>query len=596
MDRPVNGRLYRVSWIVLAVPLLAAAFTISRPAPLPQSPSVLEPTFDNAAAYRLAQELAALYPDRSPGTPASAGAARWMESKLSSLGLRTRVERFPASIAGRGQVDLRNVTAVVPGRSRDTIVVVAHRDSTRGHAGMNDNASGTGTLLELARAYAGTRTTAGGVSPNHTLLFASTDAGAYGLLGARRLAKTSPQADHVVAVVVLDSVASRHAPRLEIAGHGPRSPAPELVATAEQRLLEQTGERPNTPGALAQLVDLAFPFSLTEQDAFLAEHIPALTITTEGSRADEDASPGRLDPVALGRVGRAAEGLLASLDMSLEPARGTGAYVYVGGRVIRGWALALLYIAALVPFLMCLIDLVARLRRWHVPLRPALRSYLRRLGFWLFVGLVFALFGAAGAWPDGDEAAINPASEAASHWPRLALALFLLVVLAAWLVARGRLVAAGPVTPEDDVAGMAVALSALAVLSFVLIVTNPHALLLVLPSAHAWLWLVQLRMRGPAVRTVLFVLGLTGPLLVIVSVAVRFGLGLDAPWYLAELAALGYVSSFTLVLVLAWTAVAAQVLAITTGRYAPYPPPAARPARGTVGTAIAALRSSWGRT
>ena len=226
LDRPVNGRLYRVSWIVLAVPLLAAAFTISRPAPLPQSPSALEPTFDNAAAYRLAQELAALYPDRSPGTPASAGAARWMESKLSSLGLRTRVERFPASIAGRGQVDLRNVTAVVPGRSRDTIVVVAHRDSTRGHAGMNDNASGTGALLELARAYAGTRTTAGGVSPNHTLLFASTDAGAYGLLGARRLAKTSPQADHVVAVVVLDSVASRYTPRLEIAGHGPRSPAP----------------------------------------------------------------------------------------------------------------------------------------------------------------------------------------------------------------------------------------------------------------------------------------------------------------------------------------------------------------------------------
>ena len=45
-----------------------------------------------------------------------------------------------------------------------------------------------------------------------------------------------------------------------------------------------------------------------------------------------------------------------------------------------------------------------------------------------------------------------------------------------------------------------------------------------------------------------------------------------------------------------WIAVAAQTLAVTTGRYAPYPPPAARPARGAVGTAIAALRSSWGRT
>jgi peptidase M28-like protein len=595
IERPINGRLYRVSWIVVAIPLLAAAFTISRPSPLPQAPSALEPTFDNAAAYRLAQELATLYPDRSPGTPASAGAARWMQSKLANLGLRTRVDRFPASIAGRGRVDLRNVTAVVPGRSRDTIVVVAHRDSTRGHTGANDNASGTAALLELAREYSGSRTTAG-VSPNHTLVFASTDAGAYGLLGARHLATSSPQADHVVAVVVLDSIGSRHPPRLEIAGEGPRSPSPELVATAEQRLSEQTGRRPGTPGTLAQLVDLAFPLSLTEQSEFLAQQIPALTITTEGSRANEDLGPGRLDPIALGRVGRAAEGLLASLDDSLEPAGGTGAYVYIGDRVVRGWAIALLYIALLVPFLICLADLVARLRRWHVPLRPALRSYLRRMGFWLFVGVVFTLFAAAGAWPDGDGAAINPASEAASHWPRLALALFLLVALGGWLVARGRLVREGPVDAEDEVAGMTVALCALAVISIVLIVTKPHALLLVLPSAHAWLWLVQMRARSSSLRTVLYVIGLAGPLAILVSVAVRLGLGLDAPWYLAELTAVGYVSTFTLLVVLAWIAVAAQTLAVTTGRYAPYPPPAARPARGAVGTAIAALRSSWGRT
>ena len=91
IERPVNGRLYRVSWIVVAIPLLAAAFTVSRPSPLPESPSALEPTFDNAAAYRLARELATLYPDRSPGTPASTGAARWMQAKLADLGLRTRL-------------------------------------------------------------------------------------------------------------------------------------------------------------------------------------------------------------------------------------------------------------------------------------------------------------------------------------------------------------------------------------------------------------------------------------------------------------------------------------------------------------------------
>ena len=88
---------------------------------------------------------------------------------------------------------------------------------------------------------------------------------------------------------------------------------------------------------------------------------------------------------------------------------------------------------------------------------------------------------------------------------------------------------------------MAVALCALAVVSLVLIVTNPFGLLFVLPSAHAWLWLVQARNRGPLLRTCLYVIGLAGPLLVIGSTALRFGLGLDAPWYLAELTALGYV-------------------------------------------------------
>jgi hypothetical protein len=483
----------------------------------------------------------------------------------------------------------------VPGRSRDTILVVAHRDSTRGHSGTNDNASGTAALIELARAYSSTRTTVGGVSPTHTLSFVSTDAGAYGLLGARALARSSPQSERTVAVIVLDSIGSRNPPRLEIAGGGPRSPAPGLVATAEARLAEQTGSAPEVPSALAQLVDLGFPFSLTEQYPFLAEHIPALTLTTEGSRAAVDTRPRRLDAVVLGRIGRAAEGLLASLDASLEPARGTSAYLYVGGRVVRGWAVALLYVALLVPFVVCLLDLVARLRRWGVPLRPAVRSYLRRLAFWLFAGGVFMLFAASGAWPGGDEAAINPASEAATHWPRLALALFALVVAAGWLVSRGRLVADGPVDSQDEVAGMAVALTALALITLVLIGTNPRALLFVLPSAHAWLWLVQARGRDARLRALLYAAGLAGPLLVLGSMALRFGLGLDAPWYLAELTALGYVSAFTFILVLAWAAVAAQMLVVTTGRYAPYPSRDARPARGAVGDAIASLRASWQR-
>ncbi len=593
MDRPVNTRLYRTAWLVVALPLLAAAFTVTRPAPLPAAEIALQPTFDNAAAFRLARELATVYPDRSPGAPASAPAARWVKEKLGDLGLKTEVDRFEVAIPGRGRTELRNVTAVVPGRSRDTIVVVAHRDSTRGYAGTNDNASGTGALIELARAYAATRTSiAGGVSPNHTILFASTDAGAYGLLGARQLARQAPYAKRVVAVVVLDSVGSHRPPRLELAGPGPKSAAPGIVATASARIASETGRQPTAASVLGQLVDLAFPFTLTEQGEFLAEGIPAVTVTTERSRAAQDERPGRLDPVRLGQIGRAVEGIVASLDASLEPARGTNDYVYVRGRVIQGWAIAFLYVALLVPFALATADLIARLRRRGIPFRPAIRSYVRRLVFWLMVGVLFTAFGLLGAWPNGDAAAISPASEAAGHWPRLALASFTILVLGMWLIARSRLMRRGPVGDDEEVVAMAVPLAALGLIAFVLIVTNAWALLFILPSAHAWLWLIQARTRRASLRTLLYVGGLAGPLLLLGSIAVRFGLGFDAPWYLAELTAIGYVSTIELFLVLAWVAVAAQTLAVLSGRYGPYPAPGDRPARGPVGTAVAALRRS----
>jgi hypothetical protein len=76
-------------------------------------------------------------------------------------------------------------------------------------------------------------------------------------------------------------------------------------------------------------------------------------------------------------------------------------------------------------------------------MRPAIRSLLRRLAFWFWAGALFWLFGLAGAWPDGDPAAISPDSQAAGHWPRLALVLYILALAASWLVSRTRLVRHG---------------------------------------------------------------------------------------------------------------------------------------------------------
>jgi hypothetical protein len=76
------------------------------------------------------------------------------------------------------------------------------------------------------------------------------------------------------------------------------------------------------------------------------------------------------------------------------------------------------------------------------------------------------------------------------------------------------------------------------------------------------------------------VMGLAGPLLLVGSFAVRYGLGLDAPWYLATLVAVGYVEAPAVVFFLAWVAATAQLSALAVGRYAPYPSAAERPPRG----------------
>jgi len=120
-------------------------------------------------------------------------------------------------------------------------------------------------------------------------------------------------------------------------------------------------------------------------------------------------------------------------------------------------------------------------------------------------------------------------------------------------------------------AGQTAALLVLGLISLLVMATNVYALVLFLPSLHAWLWLPQVRRRSAFVRAAVFAAGLIGPVLLLGLTAKRLGLGLDTAWYLAELTAIGYVPIVAVVLALAWMAVAAQLFTVTAGRYAPYP-------------------------
>jgi aminopeptidase YwaD len=72
-----------------------------------------------------------------------------------------------------------NIIGILRGRSDETIVLGGHYDSVSAGPGAGDNASGTATLLELARVM-GARP-----RPQHTLVFSAFDAEELGLLGSR---------------------------------------------------------------------------------------------------------------------------------------------------------------------------------------------------------------------------------------------------------------------------------------------------------------------------------------------------------------------------------------------------------------------------
>ena len=499
-----------------------------------------------------------------PGTAGAAGAVNWLSRPARAV--RASVaERFRAALPGLGERTLVNQVLTIPGRLPSEIVVMAHRDDNGTGPGANDNASGIAALLELARSY-GTPVARPAPGARSTRWSSSRPTAAP---SARSAPATSPPPMRDRAC----GGRPRRDRRPRPAAHRPHRHEPRLassgfVETASERVLEQSGQRPDAPGALAQLIDLGFPFTLHEQGPLLARGMPALTLTSGGERRRRVLRPAvRLD--ACGSASwpcRTAAPELARLRAS-SSRRGRRATSTSAPRILPGWAIELVLIAALPPFLVAAVDLFARCRRRHIPLAPALRSYRSRADFWLDGDLRavradrrLAAAPAVPLPPDSTPATTGPSSACSGSRPeRIGW-----LVAAALLPSRAGL--AGRGTRRHD--GGAARARRRRVL---VVATNPFALIFLLPSLHAWLWLPHVRGRPFWTRAGRAGAGFLGPLLLLGSFAFRFGLGLDSVWYLAELAATGYAGLPALVIAAGWLAAAGQVAALAAGRYAPYP-------------------------
>ncbi|MBN2248175.1 MAG: M28 family peptidase [Coriobacteriia bacterium] len=116
----------------------------------PLQPTPVElPEFDEGRALRAAGDLEALGP-RGGGSDAEAKAAEYLRDRLVQLGLDARVEEFALPDGATS----RNVVARIAGSTDRLFVLGAHMDTKPPSPGANDNASGCGALLEIARLLA----------------------------------------------------------------------------------------------------------------------------------------------------------------------------------------------------------------------------------------------------------------------------------------------------------------------------------------------------------------------------------------------------------------------------------------------------------
>jgi hypothetical protein len=588
VDRPLNARLVRVASVVVAPVLLALLFSISATGPLPRPP--FDPIFDTTSAAELATELSIDFPSRVPGTVGAEEATVWYRETISGLGLTTTEDVWSADLPDLGEVELRNVVTVVPGQADEAIVLVAHRDNAGVGAAYGDNASGTAALIEIARGYA-PQGSAPALLPRRTLVLVSTDAGAFGGAGAARFARESPYANAAIAAVVLDGLGGRGRPRLAVAGNESASAPRTLVRTAVARIEEQARVRPLVPSVPTQLVDLGIPFAAGEQGPFLERGVGAITLTTDdqGDPAIPSGDPpSSLAVERLGALGRATEALVSSLDASVGAALRTHASVFLGDRAASGWAVRLALIVAVVPFVLGVLDLLVRGRRRRLPLLPALRGLRTRFFVTMYGGFVVWAAALAGVFPTGESLVLPTHSSFLTDRPVSGLSVAAIAFAIGWLAARRRLTSAGRTTAEERLAGYTAALTWLAAVGIVVALVRPFALVFVLPSLYAWLWLPLRTQIWP--RIGIYLVGLAGPVGGLFVLSRELGLGLlDTALFVAGLATVGYVPLSSVVLALAWMAGATQLAALAFGRYAPYAGGAEPPPRGPLRQALAEL-------
>jgi Zn-dependent M28 family amino/carboxypeptidase len=129
---------------VKAALLLALALTLQAPAPA---------QFDSGNAWEHLRQLVSLGP-RPAGSPAIEQSRKYIREQLAKAGVAVTEQAWDDQTP-EGVVHMINLSATIPGASKDRIVIAGHYDTKRirefRFVGANDGGSSAAFLIELAR-------------------------------------------------------------------------------------------------------------------------------------------------------------------------------------------------------------------------------------------------------------------------------------------------------------------------------------------------------------------------------------------------------------------------------------------------------------
>jgi len=189
-----------------ALALLVILFAVQVRLTAPPTPLGVDVDRGVFSAGRARDELSNLLGDETPhpvGSAANRAVKDRLIARLTQLGLRPEEQRTigcAAESATCAQVE--NVLAAIPGRTADTIVLMAHYDSVPNAPGAGDDGAAVAALIEM------TRIVKAGAPYRNTILLVFTDAEETGLLGAEAFFAESPAARRVKAVINLEGSGS----------------------------------------------------------------------------------------------------------------------------------------------------------------------------------------------------------------------------------------------------------------------------------------------------------------------------------------------------------------------------------------------------